>query len=102
MKRATFSDIGHSDAIKKQAMLAAIIDSSEDAIISKTLEGVITSWNQAAQRMFGYSEDEVIGRHISLLIPDDRRQEEEMIIDSIRSGRRVQHFQTQRLTKTGS
>ena len=101
MKRATFSDIGHSDAIKKQAMLAAIIDSSEDAIISKTLEGVITSWNQAAQRMFGYSEDEVIGRHISLLIPDDRRQEEEMIIDSIRSGRRVQHFQTQRLTKNG-
>jgi len=101
MKRATFSDIGHSDAVKKQAMLAAIIDSSEDAIISKTLEGVITSWNQAAQRMFGYSEDEVIGRHISLLIPDDRRQEEEMIIDSIRSGRRVQHFQTQRLTKNG-
>jgi PAS domain S-box-containing protein len=101
MKRATYSDIGLSDAIKKQAMLAAIIDSSEDAIVSKTLEGIITSWNQAAQRMFGYKEDEVIGRHISLLIPDDRLQEEEMIIDKIRNGQRVEHFQTLRLTKSG-
>lgn len=101
MKRATYSDLGLSDAIKKQAMLAAIIDSSEDAIISKTLEGIITSWNQAAQQMFGYKEDEVIGRHISLLIPDDRLQEEAMIIDNIRKGQRVQHFQTKRLTKSG-
>ena len=94
-------DIDYRDAIKKQAMLAAIIDSSDDAIISKTLEGMITSWNQAARRMFGYDEIEVIGRHISLLIPSDRQQEEEMIIDSIRKGLKVQHFETLRQTKDG-
>ena len=91
-----------SETIKKQAILAAIIDSSEDAIISKTLEGIITSWNDAAQRLFGYAESEVIGKHISLLIPDDRRQEEQMIIDSIRNGLRVQHFETLRRTKKGT
>jgi PAS domain S-box-containing protein len=101
MKRPTYSDPGNSDASRKQAMLAAIIDSSDDAIISKTLEGIITSWNQAAQHLFGYKEDEVIGRHISLLIPDDRLQEEDMIIGKIRSGQRVRHFQTKRLTKSG-
>lgn len=86
----------------KQAILAAIIDSSEDAIISKTLEGIITSWNSAAQHMFGYREDEVIGKHISILIPKDRLAEEDMIIDNIRHGRRVQHFQTIRVRKDGS
>jgi PAS domain S-box-containing protein len=94
-------DIDYRDAIKKQAMLAAIIDSSEDAIISKTLEGIITSWNQAARRMFGYEEAEAIGRHISLLIPPDRQQEEDMIIDRIRRGLRVEHFETLRQTKDG-
>ena len=94
-------DIDYRDAIKKQAMLAAIIDSSEDAIISKTLEGIITSWNQAARKMFGYEEAEAIGRHISLLIPPDRQQEEEMIIDRIRRGLNVQHFETLRQTSDG-
>jgi PAS domain S-box-containing protein len=102
MKRGTFpSDTGLQDSLKKQAILAAIIDSSEDAIISKTLDGIITSWNNAAQRMFGYVESEVIGKHISLLIPEDRLEEEDMIIDRIRKGLRVQHFQTKRLTKKG-
>src|SRR6185437_7569374 len=87
--------------VNKQAMLAAIIESSVDAIISKTLGGYITSWNQAAERMFGYTENEVIGRHISLLIPPDKLDEEDMIIGRIRSGLRVEHFQTERLTKTG-
>jgi len=86
----------------KQAILAAIIDSSEDAIISKTLEGHITSWNSAAEHMFGYREHEVIGKHISILIPKDRLAEEDMIIDNIRHGRRVQHFQTIRVRKDGS
>lgn len=102
MKRGPYSaDNGRQDTIKKQAILAAIIDSSDDAIISKTLDGIITSWNAAAQRMFGYQESEVIGKHISLLIPGDRQQEEEMIIDRIRKGLRVQHFQTLRLTRSG-
>lgn len=87
--------------MEKQAILAAIIDSSEDAIISKTIEGYITSWNQAAERMFGYREEEVIGKHISILIPKDRLNEEDMIIDSIRHGRRIQHFRTIRLKKDG-
>lgn len=96
------SSNGQQDSMKKQATLAAIIDSSEDAIISKTLDGIITSWNNAAQRMFGYTESEVIGKHISLLIPHDRLQEEDMIIDRIRKGLRVQHFETLRRTKKGS
>jgi PAS domain S-box-containing protein len=103
MKRGTFpSDNRLEDSVKKQAMLAAIIDSSEDAIISKTLDGIITSWNNAAQQMFGYAESEVIGKHISILIPDDRLEEEDMIIDRIRKGLRVQHFQTLRRTKRGT
>ncbi|HMI61675.1 MAG TPA: PAS domain S-box protein [Puia sp.] len=87
--------------MEKQAILAAIIDSSEDAIISKTIEGYITSWNHAAERMFGYREEEVIGKHISILIPKDRLDEEDMIIDHIRHGQRVQHFRTLRLKKDG-
>src|SRR5260221_3056382 len=88
--------------MEKQAMLAAIIDSSEDAIISKTIEGYITSWNYAAERMFGYREEEVIGKHISILIPKDRLTEKDMINHSIRHGQRVQHFQTIRVKKDGS
>ncbi|HWB91043.1 MAG TPA: PAS domain S-box protein, partial [Puia sp.] len=89
------------DIENKQAMLAAIIDSSEDAIISKTLEGRITSWNRAAERMFGYTESEVIGKHISLLIPPDKLNEEDMIIHRIRNGLQVKHFETIRVTKSG-
>ena len=93
---------GRQETVNKQAMLAAIIESSEDAIISKTLDGVITSWNVAAERMFGYSEEEVLGRHISLLIPPGKLGEEDMIIGRIRNGLRVEHFQTERVTKTGT
>ena len=97
-----FKELEENDAEKKQTMLAAIIDSSEDAIISKTLEGYITSWNAAAERLFGYREEEVIGKHISLLIPADRLQEEDMIIAHIRQGQRVQHFRTIRVTRSGN
>ena len=88
-------------ADEKQALLAAIIASSEDAIISKTLDGIITSWNPAAEQLFGYSEEEVVGRHISLIIPRDRIKEEEYIIGRIRSGKKVDHFETLRMTKDG-
>lgn len=74
---------------EKKAVLAAIVASTDDAIISKTLDGVITIWNKAAERMFGYTEDEAIGQHISLIIPSDRLQEETFIIGEITKGRKV-------------
>lgn len=86
---------------KKVALLASIVDSSWDTIVSKTLDGIITSWNKSAERMFGYSEAEAIGKHISLIIPADRLDEENMIISRIRSGLKVDHFETLRKTKTG-
>ncbi|AYL96997.1 PAS domain S-box protein [Mucilaginibacter celer] len=85
----------------KQAMLASIIDSSEDPIISKTLDGVITSWNNAAQRLFGYTEEEIIGKHITILIPEERHDEEQLIISKIKANERVEHFETVRKTKAG-
>ena len=88
-------------AEEKQATLAAIVSSSDDAIISKTLFGIITSWNQAATKMFGYTEAEVIGRHISIIIPPDRMDEETMIIENIRSGKKIKHFETVRVAKDG-
>ncbi len=88
-------------ADEKLAILAAIIATSDDAIISKTLEGIITSWNPAAERMFGYSEAEALGRHISLIIPPDRLSEEELIISSIARGIKVDHFETVRMAKNG-
>ncbi|PST82721.1 histidine kinase [Pedobacter yulinensis] len=89
------------DAASKQAMLAAIVESSDDAIISKRLDGTITSWNAGAQRIFGYSEAETVGKSITILIPESRLHEEEHIIDNIKNGRRVDHFQTIRLHKAG-
>ena len=86
----------------KQAMLATIIESSEDAIVSKTLNGIITTWNNSAERMFGYNELEVVGKHVTLIIPENRRQEEEEIIEKIRHGKKVEHFETYRLTKAGT
>lgn len=81
--------------------LAAIIQGSEDAIISKTLDGIITSWNPAAEKLFGYRENEIIGQHIMKLIPRELSNEEPMIIDKLKRGERVEHFETKRLTKTG-
>lgn len=87
---------------KKQSILAAIITSSEDVIVSKTLNGIITSWNNSARKMFGYTEKEVLGKHISIIIPKDRPDEEKKIIDSIKKGKRINHFETERIAKDGS
>jgi PAS domain S-box-containing protein len=89
-------------AERSTALLAAIVDSSDDAIVSKTLDGIITSWNKSAERIFGYLPGEAIGKHITLIIPRDRWDEESSIIARIRSGERVDHFQTLRRRKDGS
>lgn len=89
-------------AEEKSGKLAAIVATSDDAIISKTLEGVITSWNNSAERTFGYTSDEMIGQPILKLIPEDRKEEEVQILSRLRRGERVEHFETKRLTKNGN
>jgi two-component system sensor histidine kinase UhpB len=86
-------------ADKAIGLLAAIVDSSEDAIVSKTLEGIITSWNAGAERLFGYTANEAVGQHISLIIPIDRRGEETVIIERVKHGDRIEHFDTVRVRK---
>jgi PAS domain S-box-containing protein len=83
-------------------LLAAIVASSDDAIISKNLDGIITSWNNSAERIFGYTPEEAIGQHITLIIPPERHAEELSIIDRLRRGERVDHFHTVRRRKNGS
>lgn len=85
-----------------QALLAAIIESSFDAIVSKDLNSIITSWNPAAERLFGYSQDEALGRSVLMLIPDSRQAEEAQIIERIRRGERVESFETVRQRKDGT
>jgi len=80
-------------------LLAAIVDSSDDAIVSKTLDGIISSWNAAAERLFGYTASEAVGQHISLIIPANRRNEETVIIERIKKGERIEHFDTVRVRK---
>jgi len=89
-------------ADKAIGLLAAIVDSSDDAIISKSLDGVITSWNAGAERLFGYTAKEAIGQHISLVIPADRRDEERAILERLRRGERIDHFDTVRVRRDGT
>lgn len=96
-------DIAERKSAEEAAQqLASIVESSDDAILTKDLNGIITSWNAGAARLFGYSAEEAIGRPITLLIPGDRLDEEPAILDRIRSGQRVQHFETIRRRKDGS
>lgn len=81
--------------------LAAIIESSDDAIVSKDLDGIVTSWNQAAERMFGYTAAEVVGQSITIIIPEDRLHEEREVLRRIRRGDKVDHFETLRRHKSG-
>ena len=84
------------------AHLAAIVESSDDAIISKDLNGIITSWNGGAERLFGYTAQETINRPITILIPPDRLDEEPRILEQLRRGEKVDHFETVRVRKDGS
>lgn len=88
-------------AQEKQSLLAAIIDSSDDAIVSKNLNGIITSWNAGAERIFGFMAHEAVGKHISFIIPDERIAEENMILGKIHAGERLDHFETVRKRKDG-
>src|SRR5262249_2061147 len=84
-----------------RAFLASIVESSDDAIVSKTLEGRILSWNAAAERLFGYSASEAIGASINFIIPPDRRDEERTILARLRCGDRIDHYETVRVTRSG-
>src|ERR1700674_5707957 len=90
-----------ADAAELTGRLAAIVDSSDDAIVSKTLEGVITSWNRGAERLFGYTAAEAVGQHISLIIPANRKAEEDDVLARRRRGQRIEHFETVRHAKDG-
>jgi PAS domain S-box-containing protein len=89
------------DFLEERGRLAAIIDTSDDAIVSKSLEGVIKSWNRGAERIFGWTAAEAIGRHITLIIPSERHAEEDDVIGRIRRGELVDHFETIRVAKDG-
>ena len=83
-------------------LLAAIVDSTDDAIASKDLNGIVTSWNPAAERMFGFSASEMIGQSIRCIIPNERQQEEDLVLSKIRRGERVDHYETIRRRKDGT
>ncbi|MBE8719369.1 PAS domain-containing sensor histidine kinase [Sphingobacterium pedocola] len=89
-------------ADQQNAHLAAIIASSNDAIVAKTTEGKITTWNSAAHKMFGYTSDEIVGESIMKIIPEDRKDEELHILSKLKNGESVEHFETKRLTKAGT
>ena len=99
---ASILDIGERrQAEEARALLAGIVDSSNDAIISKTLDGIITSWNAGAERMFGYSAADVIGQSIAIIVPPERQDEEIGIIQRLRRGEKVEPFETFRVGKDG-
>jgi PAS domain S-box-containing protein len=83
-------------------LLTAVVESSHDAIVSKDLDGIITSWNAGAERLFGYAAEEAVGQNITLIIPPDRRDEERAIVEQLTRGERVDHFETVRMRKNGS
>ncbi|MGA2387902.1 MAG: PAS domain S-box protein [Candidatus Sulfotelmatobacter sp.] len=93
---------GRNQAEEISGLLAAIVASSDDAIISMSLDGIITSWNKSAERIFGYTPEEALGQHITLIIPLERHGEESDILDGLRRGERIDHFHTIRRCKDGS
>ena len=90
-----FRDCGHQTQI-------VVADDSEDAIVGKDLNGIITNWNKSAERIFGYTPEEVIGKHITIIIPADRHNEEPSILARMRRGERIDHYETVRQRKDGS
>src|ERR1700746_1064524 len=94
--------MGHPTDDLTPRHFAKIVDSSDDAIVSKDLNGIILSWNAAAERMFGYTAAEAIGRSIRIIIPDVRQSEEDYVLGEIRAGRSIRHYETVRQRKDGT
>ncbi|WP_428940320.1 PAS domain S-box protein [Fontivita pretiosa] len=90
-----------AQGLEVQPLLAAIVASSDDAIVSKDLNGIVRSWNAAAERIFGYSAQEMIGQSILKIIPPERPEEEQQILQRLRRGERIEHFETVRVRKDG-
>ena len=90
-----------AEAENAEARLAAIVVSSNDAIVSKTLDGIITSWNPGAARLFGYGVDEIVGQPITRIIPPELHDEEKEILAKLRKGERIEHYDTVRVAKNG-
>ena len=100
---ASYVDISERKQTEEAAQrLAAIVESSDDAIVAKNLDGIITSWNSGAERIFGYLAEEAIGRPVAMLIPPDRENEEPQILDRLKRGIRIDHYETIRRRKDGS
>jgi PAS domain S-box-containing protein len=98
-----FQDITQrKQAERADSLLAAIVGSSDDAIVSKNLDGVITSWNKGAERLFGHTAEEAVGKRVTLVIPADRLDEEATILEQLKRGERVEHFETVRIHKDGT
>ena len=96
------TNLALENRIEAQSLLAAIVASSEDAIISKTLDGIITSWNKGAEHLFGWTAEEAIGQSIHLIVPADLRDQERDILERLRRGERVEHLDVERLRKDGT
>jgi PAS domain S-box-containing protein len=90
------------EAQERFRWLASIVASSDDAIVSKNLDGIITSWNKGAERLFGHTAEEAVGKPVTILIPPDQHREEEMILERVRRGERIEHYETVRKRKDGS
>ncbi|MFZ2069918.1 MAG: PAS domain S-box protein [Xanthobacteraceae bacterium] len=102
VKRTAATAIERTRAAHLKQRLLSIVESSEDAIVSKNLDGVITTWNPAAERMFGYKAEEIIGKSVTVLIPADQHDEEPAILNRVKRGERIDHYETIRRRKDGS
>ena len=102
MQPANSAPSSHPDFLSAEALLSAIVDSSDDAIVSKNLQGIVTSWNRAAERILGYTAEEMVGCSITKIIPPERQDEEPKILQRLGRGERVDHFDTERVRKDGT